>query len=394
MKYAYTFLLAFALLVSPLAFAEESSSATGASASVQVSVTGSTGESTQATCDESQKPRLACPAGYSVQCQEAGGAYRWACLKSSASVDVQVTNIAPTPGATSNTGIEPDEIDISLEGEARVGGSGGGAGKVSMSGTAETTNPKLSVLLDPAVQAAIYIKLGDIKGESSARRGKVEYTWKVEEGESTVAGEYFLKIPPIAGDSDVEAGGTEDIAIGVGELQSKTIVVSGVQVRGWDPEKREEVLALAPKTAAEVKTEADLALYAASHAADSAPIEEVSFNYGKIVVKYAAQAKLLGFIPHSFVQTVTLDTDAEGKARVKVKMPWYSFLLSLGVSAEAIEEAAQAAGDGHKEWIEILSATDASVAAQASAYAEAFSTLKGSLDTAVKGSWNLKENVK
>ena len=69
----------------------------------------------------------------------------------------------------------------------------------------------LSVSAAPAA-AAGYLKLGDIKGEVQAwswgetqttKGGNVEFEWKVEEGESA---------PP-------RPGGTEDINIGVGELQ-------------------------------------------------------------------------------------------------------------------------------------------------------------------------------
>ncbi|HUE79402.1 MAG TPA: type VI secretion system tube protein Hcp [Sphingomicrobium sp.] len=77
----------------------------------------------------------------------------------------------------------------------------------------------LAVSAAPAAAAA-YIKFGDIKGEVQAwswgetqttRGGNVEFEWKVEEGESAAP----------------RPGGTEDINIGVGELQQSAGTPTG-----------------------------------------------------------------------------------------------------------------------------------------------------------------------
>ena len=197
----------------------------------------------------------------------------------------------------------------------------------------------------------------------------------------------FLKFPPINGESKEsgEKGGTEDINIGIGELQEgkpKAIVIVGSKVRALSQEHINEIKNVAPKSAAEVKTEADLALFAAATAADDRPTEEVAFYYGKIVVKYEAQGKLFGFLSHAFTETVTLDMDADGLARVKVKLPWYSFVLSPAVSVKEMETETTQADEGHKKWIEILSVgVGASIETQAAAHAQAFTSLSNVLKT-------------
>jgi hypothetical protein len=264
------------------------------------------------------------------------------------------------------------------------------------------TNEQLEILGKPEVQAAIYVVVpssgGNVTaGGSQQKGGNVEFEWNVEEGESAASADFFLKLPPVEGESG-EKGGTEDINIGVGEWQegaSKELVVVGAHVRGWDAETKQAIVAAAPTKASDVKTEADLALFAAAAVADDMPMEEVAFNYGKIVVKYQAQGKLLWFIPHSFVETATLDTDADGKARVQVKLPWYRFLLAPEVSAEEIEEEATGADDKHKEWIDVLSVgAGASVETQAAAHARAFSALSNVLKTKHDTAKNSISNIR
>lgn len=220
----------------------------------------------------------------------------------------------------------------------------------------------------PERSSATGTSVGSIAAPDTEEEGNVEFDWKVEKGESAAASDMFLKLPPIDGELQ--------------ESGSREILVVGSKVRGWDPETKKEILGAAPKSADEVKTEADLALFAAAAASDDMPMEEVAFNYGKIVVKYRGEGRLLGFIPHTFVETATLDTDASGKARVKVKFPWYRFLLTPDVSAAEIEEEAAQADKGHKQWIEVLSAgAGASIEAQAAAHAEAFNSLSNILKT-------------
>ena len=254
----------------------------------------------------------------------------------------------------------------------------------------------LIVLLNTSsAQAATYMKLGDVKGESMGAtstgglqvttqiaattspeaKGKVDIQFKVEEGEK--AGPALLEIDTIRGESPDakpqgagEKGGTEDINIGVGELQEgaqvvqhnqtdldflkgNTVSASAVTVRGWDPKQKQEFLATV-KAHAEVQSGQDLENFAKGVLLKDENIEELSLNYEKIVINYRSSGKLFGFIPLSFTQEVELDTAGENVGRVKVKMPWFSFLMRADVGGDDVEEEASKQKD-HDKWINIES---------------------------------------
>lgn len=109
-----------------------------------------------------------------------------------------------------------------------------------------------------------------------------------------------------------------------------------VEVRGWDSEKKQEFLSTV-KAHAEVKSGHDLEDFAKGVLLKDENVESVSLNFGEIKVEYKADGKLLGFIPHRFTERVTVDTQAEAQDRVKVRFPWYRFLLSIDASAKDIE---------------------------------------------------------
>jgi len=164
-----------------------------------------------------------------------------------------------------------------------------------------------------------------------------------------------------------------------------TINIKARTVRGWDPGKKEEVADRAPKSAEEVKTDADLALFLTSAAEADANMEEISLNYEKIVVKYQSSGKLFGFIPLSLTQNVEIDTSAESTKteRVKVRFPWFSFLFSKDISAGEIEEEANKK-EGGKDWIEVQSwdwGVNASGQNGITARARAFSLVSNILKT-------------
>jgi type VI protein secretion system component Hcp len=278
--------------------------------------TSSGGAPSAATCGGKTMPKLECPAGYAVGCNPTGGEH-WACVKS-----------ATPAGASGSSGTS-------------ASGSGAGAGKAMTNYLDQDDDGDTvpTILEDDLVKAAIYIKLGDIKGESTGKaKGNVDYGWKVEEGESMAASDMFLKFPPIEGDS------------GDAKPSPKEITVNAVKVRGWDPKKKQEVSDAAPKSANEVKTEAGLALFVAAHAQNDERLEQISLNFEKITMKYSTDGKLIGFIPTKFTQEVSLENSV-----VKVKLPWFSFLLSDYVGLEDIEAAAQKKKDDHKNEIEIAS---------------------------------------
>lgn len=154
-----------------------------------------------------------------------------------------------------------------------------------------------------------YIKIGDIKGESTeSKKGNVETEWQVEEG---------------------------------GKV---TIEISGVQVRGWDPETKKEIVGAAPSTTVEVRNETDLAFLGARAAVQDEAIEHVSLNFERVRMDYRSQARLFGFLPVSMRMRTEADTDGSG--RVKVIFPWWHILTSKSVDADTVVTAfSQASAD-------------------------------------------------
>src|SRR3989344_969597 len=72
-------------------------------------------------------------------------------------------------------------------------------------------------------------------------------------------------------------------------------------------------------------------------------------------------AKWFGLIPASYKAEVSIDkgnNDNWDFGRVKVKFPWYSFLLRKGTSANELKNAVQqeeSKKEGGKDWIELES---------------------------------------
>ena len=112
--------------------------------------------------------------------------------------------------------------------------------------------------------------------------------------------------------------------------------MSAREMRGWDPKQKQEFLATV-KAHAEVQSGQDLENFARGVLLQDENVEELAVEEEKLVVKYLSRGKFLGFIPLSFTQTVELDTDGDDMGRVKVRMPWFAFLLRADVSAEELE---------------------------------------------------------
>lgn len=79
-----------------------------------------------------------------------------------------------------------------------------------------------------------------------------------------------------------------------------------VEVRGWDPDKKEAILEKI-QTALENNPE----------------IKSTEVSENDIAIRYSAPGKFLGLFPINFGMQVSSDA----QARVKVKFPWYRFLL-------------------------------------------------------------------
>ena len=237
------------------------------------------------------------------------------------------------PASAQTSATVQTETTVRVESStSSAGASSGGSGTV-------TTKPEEA--------SDMFLEIKGIEGESEEKKGNVEHEWKVEEGESAAGTPGKPKYEDIkasvggASDEEGEKGGTEDINIGVGELQGNAVSVSAVEVRGWDPKQKQEFLATV-KAHAQVRSEQDLENFAKGVLLENENKEEISLNFEKITMEHRSSGKLFGFIPISFTQRVELEAEGDDAGRVKVKMPWFSFLLKADVPAEDIETEAEA----------------------------------------------------
>ena len=204
-----------------------------------------------------------------------------------------VTGEVRANSTTEQAGIEPDEIDVSVTG-----------------GDDET---KASV--------DYFIKIDDIKGESTddteEKKGNVEYEWKVEEGESAVAGE--------------------------GE-----ITIMGATVRGWD-EAQKAAIRSQVKSAVNVSTRADLEVFAQAIALQNEAISEIEIEADEVAISRVRTGKLFGFLPIKAEERIAVSTELDSLGRVKIKLPWWRFLAKLDEASAAqagIEQVLEAAIGG------------------------------------------------
>jgi len=95
---------------------------------------------------------------------------------------------------------------------------------------------------------------------------------------------------------------------------NKRTVEAKVTVKGWDADKKEEITG---KVKEETKNNPE--------------ISSVDISEDTVVVVYSTPAKLFGFIPWN----VHLNISADADARVKVKFPWYRFMVKTSFSNAA-----------------------------------------------------------
>ena len=87
-----------------------------------------------------------------------------------------------------------------------------------------------------------------------------------------------------------------------------------VEVRGCDDDEKEEI---------ELEVESEIE-------GDDA-IKSVEITKENVNLKYAAKAKLFGFIP----MKMSMDVSSDAEGRVKVKFPWYRFLVQTDYAKSA-----------------------------------------------------------
>ncbi|MEK7063841.1 MAG: hypothetical protein AAB955_04105 [Patescibacteria group bacterium] len=184
----------------------------------------------------------------------------------------------------------------------------------------------LALLCTGAAQAAstdYYLKLGGVDGEtkrattaratttgtvttgeSGEAEGKVEYEWKVEEGESAAT-------PGVEPD---EIDYNDD---GEPLTPDFSILLGG----GSDDDSEERLQGLA---------RAEAVLLENAKASEQA-IESVSLNFEKISTKIKHEVRLFGFIPATATATVDIDAEEE----VHVSFPWWA-IFATGRDDDAV----------------------------------------------------------
>ncbi len=200
---------------------------------------------------------------------------------------------------------------------------------------------------ESAAAADYYIKLDGVEGESkeSSKKGKVEYSWKVEEGERLTP--IFIEIDDIKGESTDTAASANDRLKNAGPVDGWPkggVSIAVGDVNGLTDEQKQGFLATV-KPGEQVENEQDLQNFALAVMMEkSQPAESLSLNYEKIKFTYRMPAKLLGFIPTSYAAEVDVDKGNNENwdfGKVKVKFPWYAWLLRKGTSANKLADMVQ-----------------------------------------------------
>ncbi len=178
----------------------------------------------------------------------------------------------------------------------------------------------------------------DVAIDPEAKKGKVEASWKVEEGtKAAEAGTEPDELNAINGqvaDLSILLGGSDDYE--TEERWRRGVRVAARDIKGFTESERAQFLA-AVQAHAQVESGRGLENFARGIIVENESVEEVHLNFEKLEVKYRTRGKVLGLIPVSFTERVEVETEPEQGARVKVKAPWYSFLLVREVRAEELE---------------------------------------------------------
>ncbi len=212
------------------------------------------------------------------------------------------------------TGVEPDEIDFMGENE-------------------QTTN--FGVLLEG--------NSDDDEEAAGRQKGKVEVSWKVEEGTKLVP--VFIEIDDIKGETTDNESASNDRLVSAGPRDgwpAGGVRIAVGDVKGLTTEQK-QIFLTTVKTWAQVQSEQDLQNFAlGAMLADDVPTETLSLNYEEIKFEYKLPAKLFGFIPTNYRAEVAVNkSDNWETGQVKVKFPWYAFLLRKGLSANELTHTVQ-----------------------------------------------------
>lgn len=135
---------------------------------------------------------------------------------------------------------------------------------------------------------------------------------------------------------DIDGNGgldrTNVVLIGDSDSDLSTFVdlkVSGVTVRGWDPAKKEEVIAKAAASR-EINTLSDFGNFVVDVTLENENIVEITTDKDVTEVIYTTTVYLFGFIP----KQVTAVARAESEGEVSIDYPWYGFLARKGKQSD------------------------------------------------------------
>lgn len=171
-----------------------------------------------------------------------------------------------------------------------------------------------------------FLEIKGVEGETA--KGKVEYEWKVEEGESAAPGAANDRLET-AGPSDGWPGEAKGgVSVAAGDIDGLT-----------DAEKAAFLASV--RAHAEARSEQDLENFARGVLLDDPQMEQISLNFEKIEFRYRSSAKLFGFIPVGMSAIITADIGAESSSdRIAVKFPWWSFIATNDFDIDGFHSAA------------------------------------------------------
>lgn len=224
-----------------------------------------------------------------------------------ASVQIEAIQVQPS----SDTGSPVDGGDVSEDDFER----------------ADAPSVDLNPQPDPPSRGTETTDIGGTVRQSN--ESDYDFIFRAISDEDSTARAAFMKLGDIKGES------TDSSA-----TKPKEIVVVGSKVRGWDPATKEAVLGIAPQTPDDVKTDEDLAFYGARIIAETsgqpgiAEWEEIILVGGTVSVKIKQPGRFLGFIPLGLPSTLEVSQGSESEGRLKVKLPWYRLFFG-GTSSEA-----------------------------------------------------------
>ncbi|OGY46532.1 MAG: hypothetical protein A3A24_03795 [Candidatus Buchananbacteria bacterium RIFCSPLOWO2_01_FULL_46_12] len=175
-------------------------------------------------------------------------------------------------------------------------------------------------------------------GEDQTKKGNVEYTWKVEEGESAPPpGVEPDEIDSKFNDDDPPEAGYLKIGDIKGETQENT--TAGIEPDEIDvaidddsPESNFAILLSSSGDDASEESRQQVAEILKEGLAEAdVPTEQISLNYEKITTTHHQPVKLFGLIPVKAKATVEIDV----QENIKVKFPWWA-VFAAGKNSDSL----------------------------------------------------------